>query len=377
MSFIISASAWQKYLNLFLSRALPLKSGGDQTAAILCSSGSTGLPKGVTISHRALNNCGFFLVGSGDRMLCFSTLYWLSGLLNLYLGLFHGGCRIITKKPFSSDLLIDLIETFKISFILGPPSQMALLAQNDRAARADLSSMKNYLVGGSPVPYPIIEKSRKLMPHCCVKVGYGLTEIGGACSYGVPVGPNATGRVKENTKVKIVDDNRNKLGVGETGEILVQTPFKWNGYYGNKEATLDSIEAGWFKSGDLGFFDKDGNLFVVDRKKEILKFKNFHFFPTEIEMMIQELPDVVEVCVCGLPDLVMTDLPAAVVVKKLGSSLSENEIIEHVAANMAHFKQLRGGVYFVDEIPKTASGKNVRKKVKDLIIKLAACQKTN
>lgn len=348
-----------------------MKCGGDQTAAILCSSGSTGLPKGVTISHKALNSCGFFGVETGDRLLSFSTLYWLSGLFTLYLGLLNGGCRIITNKPFSSDYMIDLIEKFKVSFMIGPPSQMALLAQNDRADKADFSSMKNYFVGGSPVPFPIIEKSRKLMPNCCIKVGYGLTEIGGACSYGVPVSPNANGRVKENTKVKIVDDNGNKLGIGETGEILVQAAFKCNGYYGNKEATLESMDSDWFKSGDLGFFDKDGALFVVDRKKEILKFKNFHFFPTEIEMVIQELPDVVEVCVCGLPDLVMTDLPAAVVVKKSGSSLSEKEVIDHVAAKMAHFKQLRGGVYFVDEIPKTASGKNVRKKVKDLVIQLA------
>lgn len=356
---------------LFFCRSLPLKNGSDQTAAILCSSGSTGLPKGVTISHKALINCGFFGVETGDMLLSFSTLYWMSGLFTMYLGLVNGGCRIMTNKTFSSDLLIDLIEKFKVSFMLGPPSQMALLVQNDRAIKADLSSMKNYFVGGSAVPFPVIEKVRKIMANCSIRVGYGMTEICGACSYGVPAGPNANGYVKENTKVKIVDDDGNKLGVGETGEIIIKTIFSWNGYYGNNKATLEAIDDdGWIKSGDLGFFDADGNLFVVDRKKDILKFQNFHYFPTEIELVIQELPDVVEVCVCGLPDLVMTDLPAAMVVKKQESSMIEKDIIDYVAGKMAHFKYLRGGVYFVNEIPKTASGKNVRRMVKDLVVEL-------
>ncbi|KAL5275825.1 hypothetical protein ACFFRR_001580 [Megaselia abdita] len=352
-------------------KALPLKYGGDQTAAILCSSGSTGLPKGVTISHHALINCGFFSVEANDRLLSFSTLYWLSGLITLYLGIFHGGCRILINKPFSSDLLIDTIEKLKVSFIIGPPSQMALLVQNDRAVKADLSSLKNYFVGGSAVPFQVIEKLRKIIPNCYIRVGYGMTEICGTCCSGPPSGPNANGFVKQNNKVKIVDDNGNKLGIGETGEILIQTISKWNGYYKNQKATDEALDNGWVKSGDLGYFDKEGNFFVVDRKKEILKFKNFHYFPTEIELVILDLPDVIEVCVCGLPDLVMTDLPAALVVKRPESNLKEKDIIDYVSEKMADFKHLRGGVYFVDNIPKTASGKNVRKKVKELVIQLS------
>lgn len=248
---------------------------------------------------------------------------------------------------------------------------MALLVQNDRAAGADFSSMKTLVVGGSAIPFPVIEIVRKIMPKCNITVMYGTTEVCGPCTYGDSVSPNASGHVKDNTKMKIVDDNGNKLGVAEIGEILVQTPYKWNGYYGDKEATSKSIDDGWFKTGDLGFFDKDGNLFVVDRKKEILKFQNFHYFPTEIELVILELPDVVEVCVCGLPDLAMMDLPAAIVVKKSGSILSEKEVIDYVASKMANYKHLRGGVYFVDKIPKTVSGKNVRKEVKNLVIQLA------
>lgn len=359
-------------LTSFLSRALPLKNGGDHTLAILCSSGSTGLPKGVTISHKAMLTCDYFNAVVEDRVFSFSTLYWFSGFATMYIGIFHGACRIITNKPFSSDFLIDLIENLKVSYIIGPPSQMALLIQNDRVAEADFSSVNTFVVGGSAVPFPVIEKVRKAIPNCDITVMYGTTELGGPCTSGLPISPNANGRVKENTKMKIVDEDGNKLGVGEIGEILVQTPYKWNGYYGDKEATLKSIDDGWYKSGDLGFFDADGILFVVDRKKEILKYQNFHYFPTEIELVIQELPDVVEVCVCGLPDLIMTDLPAAVVVKKPGSTLCEKKVMDHVACRMDHYKHLRGGVYFVDKIPKTISGKNVRKEVKNLVIQLAS-----
>uniref|UniRef100_T1GC76 AMP-dependent synthetase/ligase domain-containing protein n=1 Tax=Megaselia scalaris TaxID=36166 RepID=T1GC76_MEGSC len=284
----------------------------------------------------------------------------------------NGSKRVITNKPFSDDLFIDLIEKQKVSFIVGPPSQMALLVQNVRATKADLSSLKQYFVGGSAVPFTVLQKCRKLLPNCRIEVGYGMTEICNACSIGVPAGPNANGFLNENCSIKIIDDNGNNLGIGETGEIFIKTTYKWNGYYGNKEATNDTLDSeGWIKSGDLGYIDYEGNLFIVDRKKDILKYKNFHYFPTEIELVILELPDVVEVCVCGLPDLVMTDLPAAAIIKKAGSTLSENDVIGHVAKRMADFKHLRGGVYFVEELPKTASGKNVRKKVKELVIKLA------
>lgn len=308
-------------------------------------------------------------ISNGDVIFSFSSLYWMSGLLTLFQGTLWGVTRIITNQPFTPEYLFELIEKFKITNMLTPPSQMALMLKSPAIKTANLSSMTKYYCGGSAVSFSALTAIQDYFPNSVIKVVYGMTEISSACVTGIAKGPGDNGGLRTNHVIRIVDDNGDNLGPNETGEIVIKSIFKWDGYYGNPEATQETYRDGWIFSGDLGYFDEEGSLFIVDRKKDILKYKNFHYTPSEIEQVIMELPDVVEVCVFGYPDEVATDLPAAAIVRVERSTLKESDVYEHVAKRMTDYKQLRGGVFFVDSIPKTASGKNLRKSVKDMLVK--------
>uniref|UniRef100_T1GWV1 AMP-binding enzyme C-terminal domain-containing protein n=1 Tax=Megaselia scalaris TaxID=36166 RepID=T1GWV1_MEGSC len=175
--------------------------------------------------------------------------------------------------------------------------------------------------------------------------------------------PDSSGILFPNMEVQIVDENDNKLGPNEDGEICVNNGCLWPGYHGDESATEEVYDAkeGWYHSGDKGHFDENGYLYIVDRLKEIMKCKGYHVSPTEIEGVILELQDVVDVCVCGIPDLINMNLPAAMVITTKGSSLKKDEIIKHVEGKLPHYKHLSGGVYFVDELPRTPSGKIMRR----------------
>ncbi|KAL5276276.1 hypothetical protein ACFFRR_001858 [Megaselia abdita] len=350
--------------------SLPLKYGGDHSAIYLPSSGSTGLPKAVRISHKSLITSTFIEPTSTDTVFCFSTLYWISGLVTFFQPALNGAKRIITNQPFNPEYMLRVIEKYKVTIMATPPSQLVLIGQSPILPTTDLSSLTLYILAGGAIPFHILQKVKQFMPNAIISGGYGCSELAACCTTGEVKAPNANGHVRENHEITIIDDDGNNLGVGDTGEIVVKRPTNWLGYHGNEEATKGIWINGCIYTGDLGYFDENETLFVVDRKKEILKYKNFHYSPNEIEQVILELPEVVEVSVVGIPDLIMTDLPAAAVVKKENSFLSEKDIYDHVARKMVDFKHLRGGVYFVDAVPKTASGKNLRRIVKEMLTKL-------
>ncbi|XP_055390017.1 uncharacterized protein LOC129618997 [Condylostylus longicornis] len=349
-----------------------LQDGGDQVATILCSSGTTGLPKGVCMSHRMLLRLtGFTTLTEDDVFMSYSSLYWLSGLITLNLGTMNKCLRVIIDEPFSTETFFDIVEKYRVTNLIGPPSQLGLITQSSELEKRDLSSITKFNSGGSTVPASLIKKFEEYLPNGSVYVSYGMSEIA-SCSNMEFIEYRRSGSVGQmmpNTEVKILDLHGKQLGVGEEGEICIRIDVKWPGYFGNDKATSDIYDENhWISTGDIGYFDNDGYLFVVDRKKDILKYKNFHVSPTEIEEIILELPDVIEVSVCGVPDIVYTDLPAALVVKKPESNLTSDDILKLVETKLADFKKLRGGVYFVKELPKTVSGKIQRNKVKEMLI---------
>lgn len=356
-------------ISICIHRAVPLRSGGDQLAVILCSSGSTGLSKGVTVSHQKLIYAQFIQPSSEDICFTFSTLYWLTGILTLCQGTLYGATRVITNKTFTPELFFEIIEKYKISTILTPPSQMALMLKSPAIKTTDLSSISKYYCGGSAVPFPNLTSIQKYFRNTTIKVIYGMSEIAGACVTGVAKGPGDNGSLRTNHVIRIVDDDGRNLGPKEIGEIVIKSIFKWEGYYGNPKATEQTYKDGWIFSGDLGYFDDQGCLYIVDRKSDILKYKNFHYTPSEIEQVIMEIPEVVEACVFGIPNKDVGDLPAVAIVKVKGSGLDEKYLFDYVAERMSDYKKLRGGVFFVEKIPKTASGKIIRNAVRDMFVK--------
>lgn len=341
---------------------------------VICSSGTTGLSKGISLSHAQLLNLVLYTgkpISTKSISLCFSSLYWLSGVASLIGGILSASTNIITTKPFSPELALNIIQKYKVTRIVSPPSYLGLLLQSTSIKNADLSSVQLLMCKGSAAPQHFIDGINSLLKNGIVGNRYGMTEICGGITVNVTGKKFSVGEMMPNVDAKIISEDGTLLGIGENGEICVKSNFPFIGYYGDENQIKTILDAdGWLHSGDIGHFDENGNLFLIDRKKDIMKYKSYQISPSELEEVISKNLGVSAVAVVGIPDEIATDLPAAVIVRVKNSTVTEEEIFNLVARDLSDFKKLRGGVYFVDELPKTASGKMQRNKVKELVIKL-------
>ncbi|XP_065367496.1 luciferin 4-monooxygenase-like [Calliphora vicina] len=348
-----------------------LSLGSDQTVAILCSSGTTGLPKAVTIS---VNKLMFDnpIITSEDVIYTNSGLDWMSGLMTMTFSCYSGCTRIISRKTFTPEYFVELSRKYKITNATLAPSHVVALTQCPSFTTENMETLKALQCGGGCITTKTLEKAQTVLPRAFICFGYGFTEAGGVSGYfGLERG-NSVGKLVPNIRLRIQDEQGNNLGPNEVGEIQVHYPHHWAGYYGNPIETQrirDSL--GWFHSGDLGYMDEDGFLYVIDRKKEICKYLSEHYWPSEIENCIRELNDVVDCCVVGIFDEYYGDLAGALVVKVKGSSLKEHDIVDHVKNRLqAKQKQLHNGVLFVDELPHNFNGKIVKREARELFVKL-------
>lgn len=226
-----------------------------------------------------------------------------------------------------------------------------------------------YICGGSSVSHDLYSRMNQHLPNGTVMVGYAMTESSQISAVITNFEPNSVGKIVPGMHVKIVDENGKKLGVDEEGEICVLSNIPLWGYYRDEENTKKTIdEDGWLHSGDLGYFDKNGTLFLVGRRKELLKYRGSQVSPTEIENVILKHHGVNNVCVVGVPDDISGDLPAAVIVKNNGADVNENDITNLIKETLSDPKQLRGGVYFIDVFPETPSGKILKRRVQEIAV---------
>lgn len=311
-----------------------------------------------------------------SRILCFSSLYWISGISVLITSTLSKCIRIITTDDFTPELMLNAIRKYNVTHIITPPCQLSAVLKcplllND-TNNTLLSSIKAWVCGGSHLPVNHIEKIKQFLPNGQLLIIYGLTENTGGLSIGFPyIKPNSVGQLVVGVQVKIVDDNGNRVGVGANGEICVYSKYQFTGYYGNSAASrLAFDQDGFIKSGDIGHFDEDGDLFLVDRKKDIFKYKNRPITPSEIENIILQHDGVQMVSVVSVPDSDCNDLPAAAIVKYPNSSIAASEIYEMIKNQLNDAKQLRGGIYFIDSMPMTPSGKIMRREVQKIVFKL-------
>lgn len=253
-----------------------------------------------------------------------------------------GATRVVTTDAFLPELQLRIIEKYKVSYAMNAPHHLVLMMKHENFAKTDLSSMKLQMCGGSKVPMHVKTEMNYSLPNGRVHVGYGLSEIGGIVALDYP-GQNSLdtiGKLVETCSVKIVDDLGNRCGPNEDGEICLKFPFKFLGYFGNKAATDELFDAEDFLlTGDIGHFDDDGYLYIVDRKKDLLKYNNMQISPSEIDAYLIESPHIKSACVVGIPDDI-TDLPAAVIVRANGSTITEQEVFNLVAGNF-QFHRIR------------------------------------
>lgn len=253
------------------------------------------------------------------------------------------------------------------------PYELSLLVNDANIHSRDLSSLVHFLCGGSVVPEELCRRLRERLPNGLIHNAYGLSETVSLVTVNAPPKRGSVGQLNNGVDMKIIDNNGNRCGLNESGEICIKRLYTFLGYYGDAEATQNAFDAdGWFLTGDIGYFDADGYLFIVDRKKDIMKYCCQQISPGDIENAIIEHLDVAQVCVVGIPDAKCTELPAAVIVKKHNSHLTEDDVHKFAEKEFVDSKQLRGGVYFVEDLPRTSSGKVLRRLVREIATQLHA-----
>ncbi|XP_035893081.1 4-coumarate--CoA ligase-like 5 [Anopheles stephensi] len=345
-------------------------------AVVLCSSGTTGLSKGVSYSHTfcIANLPSLWLMAPTDCLLAFSSLYWLSGFASLIIGTIAQASRVITREPYTTQLAIDIMQKHRVTIAFFSPYQSNLLVNEPQLANANLPGLRLLLCGGARVSKHLYASLRRCMPsHTLIQIGYGMSEC---CLISLTDGhsyrDDCVGTLQARASARIVDEQTGQRGLppGEPGEILLRVMVPFSGYYGNEAATAEMMGPdGWIRTGDIGYIDTDGHLYVIDRKKDIIKYAGNQISPTELEALIKQLPGVLECSVVGLP-AEGTDLPAALIIRApgtVGDSVTADQVQQFVEGQVSNYKRLRGGVFFTDELPLTPSGKIIRRKCLELV----------
>ncbi|KAK3150392.1 hypothetical protein QOZ80_3AG0232590 [Eleusine coracana subsp. coracana] len=350
----------------------------DDQATLLYSSGTTGPSKGVVATHRNLISMVQIIMNrfrlersdAAETFLCTVPMFHVYGLVAFATGLLGCGATVVVLSKFELPEMLRSINEYGVTYLpLVPPILVAMVAH---PKPLPLGKLRKVLSGGAPLGKELIEGFREKYPQVEILQGYGLTEstaIGASTDSAEESRRYGTaGLLSPNTEAKIVDpDSGEALPVNRTGELWLRGPYVMKGYFKNTEATQSTVTPdGWLKTGDLCYIDEDGYLFVVDRLKELIKYKGYQVPPAELEALLLTHPEITDVAVIPFPDREVGQFPMAYVVRKKGSNLSDREVMEFVAKQVAPYKKVRK-VAFVTDIPKNASGKILRKD----LIKLA------
>ncbi|XP_055294849.1 uncharacterized protein LOC129564703 [Sitodiplosis mosellana] len=346
----------------------------DDVAFMVCTSGSTGNAKGVPLTHaNVLNRMSkMSFMTPDDVMIGFTSVDAISGIRYLISGTLNGSTRIVNQGKFTVERLFELVEKFKITFTSSTMFCVHQMLNHPKIETANLSSMKIFRAGGATMSYKDIQKLNQYLPNGKFAHSLGMTEMAGVVSINLlHANNNCVGQLVDDLEAKIVDDQGERLGVNEIGELCLRDPFLFKGYLGDDESTSKCFDSeGFFKTGDLARFDENNDLFIIDRKKEQFKCLSYHVIPAEIQEFLNQIDGVYDSCVVPIPDPNYDSLPAAVLIKADNSTCTEESIEDAVANNFADHKQLRGGVYFVDSFPKTNTGKLARRSVIEMAQKL-------
>ncbi|XP_035741079.1 uncharacterized protein LOC118449950 [Vespa mandarinia] len=340
----------------------------QNTAGLLYSSGTTGLPKGVEISHFALLS-NVLLPGDFNTEgipLWLSPYFWMTGVL-LTLSSVVNYCRRLLYPTFEEEMTCKIIEKYKVTWMFLSPSMANRIIKSGFFEKYNVSSISKLNLSGAVFTEKSQIKLKECFPSADVIQIFGMTEFCGIITTQEPHHKaGSIGTVRRNAQIKIIDlKTKCVLGPNQTGELLGKSLTMMNGYYNNPQATKDAIDDdGWLHTGDLAYYDENGELFIVDRLKETMKYRGIQISPTEIENLLQTDPDVIEVAVVGIPHILDDEHPIAFVTKVPGSKVSERDLEELVAKNMTDPYHLRGGVKFLEKMPHTASRKISRKDLK-------------
>ncbi|KAI9498552.1 hypothetical protein BDB00DRAFT_968219 [Zychaea mexicana] len=357
-------------------------SSKEDVAFICYSSGTTGLAKGVMLTHQNLIAQALITMETDkhahnelDMTLCFLPLYHIYGLTVLCFNAFYKLLPVVIIPKFELKTYLELVQKYRITLLSIVPPVAVQLAKDPLVLKYDLTSVRIIQCGAAPLGKEHTDNLLSRIPGYLIQ-SYGMTETTSAIIQsgydGTAIG--SVGIVCPSVECKIVDEQGNELGDDQEGEILVRGPSIMKGYYNNPEANAKTFtKDGWMKTGDVVKFDSaKQEFFVMDRLKELIKVKGFQVAPAELESLLLGMSEVNDCCVIGVySSEEATEYPRAYVVRSSITAKDDDatlakRIEEFVAKNVTGYKKLRGGVYFLDQIPKSPSGKILRRRIREL-----------
>ena len=354
----------------------------EETAVLLFTAGTTGLPKAVMLSHASFTS---FMLTSMDppdpdteeSTILTLPLYHVAGLQAALAGVF-GGRTIILQHQFEPHEWMALVQKHRVERALIVPTMLKQLLDHPEFDRHDLSSLRVVTYGGASMPPSLIERALPLLPGVQFINAFGQTETGSTIAMVPPEdhvlsGPpelvekrrkrlSSIGRPLPDVEVRIVQEDGQDLPLGETGEIVARGPRLMRGYWGQPDATADTVHDGWLYTGDLGYQDEDGYIYLSGRAKDFIKRGGEMVAPEEVEHILHACPGVEECAVIGLPDETWGERVVAVVVSTPGVELPEESLLD-ACQGLARFKRPEQ-VIFVGELPRNSLGKVLKNQLR-------------
>jgi acyl-CoA synthetase (AMP-forming)/AMP-acid ligase II len=347
----------------------------DRCAIQMYTSGTTGHPKGAQLSHAglltllpgALNQFGAWR--DKDVNLVCMPLFHIGGSGWALVGFYRGVETVLMRDPDPTAIL-RLIAEYRITKAFMVPALLLFLMQVPLCKTTDFSSLELIVYGASPAPIDLVRNALKTF-GCGVAQVYGLTETTGAITYLPPEDHDennaerlkSCGKAMTGIEIRVVDADGNDVGVGDVGEIITRSPQNMLGYWNQPEATRRAIRGEWFHTGDAGYLDADGYIYIYDRVKDMIISGGENIYPAEVESALFSHPAVADVAVIGIPDERWGEAVKAMVVRKPGTNITADELIGFARERIAHYKAPRS-IDFVETLPRTPTGKILKRELR-------------
>jgi acyl-CoA synthetase (AMP-forming)/AMP-acid ligase II len=347
----------------------------EHCAIQMYTSGTTGHPKGAQLSHAnlltllpgALSQLGDW--HDNDVNLVCMPLFHIGGSGWALIGFYRGIPTVLMRDPDPAAIL-RLIPEYRITKAFMVPALLLFLMQVPQCRTTDFSSLELIAYGASPAPIDLVRNALKVF-GCGLAQVYGLTETTGAITY---LGPEdhdenraerlkSCGKAMTGIEIRVVDSSGKDAAIGEVGEIITRSPQNMIGYWNQPEATQRAIRGEWFHTGDAGYLDKDGYIYIYDRVKDMIISGGENIYPAEVESALFGHPAVADVAVIGVPDEKWGEAVKALVVRKPGAGVTSDELIGFARERIAHYKAPRS-VDFVDALPRTPTGKILKRELR-------------